>query len=399
MIESVPVEPNEKENRGAPLSTYAGLAISIVVHLLIFLLVGSMVIFEGKIPPVPFLGGVEEPEGFEMEEEMPLLEEQQLELETAIPESELLPPNETIDAAEVASSMDLIASATTSPSFTMPTGVGGPSLNTDSLINKSTGRKLPAGPSGSGGRGAKTLFGFTEAFDGSMEGTLVDFKQDNEGEPTGIGAGQYWGLVKEFAGRKSWDVSALNDYFLVGKKLYATHVYYPMMSADAAPTAFGVADKVQPSRWIIVYRGVCKAPRSGSYRFWGYADDVLIVRMAGKLVFDGSIHVAQRGQSELVEAEVHKNYPLGNGQAVVGEWFETAQGQTMTVEIILGEQPGGGFGAFLFIEEKGEKYDEDQWGRPILPLFHTVKTDLELKENRNFRNEPAFIYKGGLFGE
>jgi len=126
---------------------------------------------------------VEEPGGgFEVDESAPLLEEEPMELETSIPQSEILPPSEAVSTTEVASGIDVIASATTSPAFNIPTGVGGPSLNTDSLVNKSMGRKMPAGPGGGGGRGVRTLFGFTKPFSGAMEGTMFDFKQDEDGK-------------------------------------------------------------------------------------------------------------------------------------------------------------------------------------------------------------------------
>jgi hypothetical protein len=380
---------------GGRLSAFAGLAISIVLHLIIFLLVGSVVIFEGKIPMSFFLGGMEDPGRFEMEEEVvtPFIEEDLVELETNITDSQLV-PDETIHTVEMESSADLIvaAAATTTPSFTISSSVGAPKLNMNALVNKSLEKKMRAGPGGD--RGVRTLFGFTKAFHGGMEGTLIDLKQDQNGQPTGFDKTQFKGLVEDFAGGKSWDVKRLKDYYQVEQKLYATHVYYPVMAAIAAPEAFGVAGEVEPSLWIIVYQGACTAPKTGSYRFWGFGDDALIARMNGAVVFDGSLYVCRGSESRLVDMETH-HYPLGHGKAVSGEWFDVRQGDRMTVEILLGENPGGGFGAFLFIEEKGAKYDQDRSGRPILPLFHTAKTDLKLEKG----SEPVFIYEGGLFGE
>jgi hypothetical protein len=36
---------------------------------------------------------------------------------------------------------------------------------------------------------------------------------------------------------------------------------------------------------------------------------------------------------------------------------------------VIGEIPGGEFGCYLFIEEKGMSYDTAGDGRPILPVF------------------------------
>jgi len=142
----VPAESKTSKKWTAPVSTFAGLGISIAIHLALFLLVGSFVIFEGKVPAVPFLGGVEEVGGgLDMEEEMPLLEEEPIQMETAVSEDSLMAPTESM-AETTMSSMEVISAATTSSAFTLPTGVAGPSISTDSLTGSMRGSLQGKGP-------------------------------------------------------------------------------------------------------------------------------------------------------------------------------------------------------------------------------------------------------------
>lgn len=45
------------------------------------------------------------------------------------------------------------------------------------------------------------------------------------------------------------------------------------------------------------------------------------------------------------------------------------------IEILVGENPGGEFYAFLFLERLGEHYARDPAGQPILPFFEMVEEE------------------------
>jgi hypothetical protein len=59
-----------------------------------------------------------------------------------------------------------------------------------------------------------------------------------------------------------------------------------------------------------------------------------------------------------------------------GKWMKLRKGDSMPIEIALGEVPGGHFMAFLMIEEKGEKYKQNSKGYPILPVFQLMPTEI-----------------------
>lgn len=53
----------------------------------------------------------------------------------------------------------------------------------------------------------------------------------------------------------------------------------------------------------------------------------------------------------------------------VGDWFKLEPGEPTDLTVLIGEIPGGEFGSYLFIEEKGVDYETTSEGRPILPVF------------------------------
>jgi hypothetical protein len=54
---------------------------------------------------------------------------------------------------------------------------------------------------------------------------------------------------------------------------------------------------VQPSNWIIHYKGQVSPPSAGTYRFWGTADDLIAVAVNGKteLVYYLTVPKGARG--------------------------------------------------------------------------------------------------------
>ena len=169
------------------------------------------------------------------------------------------------------------------------------------------------------------------------------------------------------------------------------------MSADAAPAAFNCENEVQPSRWIIVYRGTVTPQVSGKFRFVGAGDDVLVVRFNNRPAFDfgytiGGLgrnlpkEIAESSESSEIEKNLKKETPMklpltlykyqntptlnrDIGGVAVGPEFMVEEGKTYPVEILISEIPGGLFSMCLMIEEVGVEYEKDPAGFPILPLF------------------------------
>ncbi len=66
--------------------------------------------------------------------------------------------------------------------------------------------------------------------------------------------------------------------------------------------------------------------------------------------------------------------------------FRLTEGDKHKIEVLVGEQPGGEFCAYLFIEEKNKEYQKEASGRPVLPIFRTA--DLETAPSKGAAFDP-----------
>ncbi|HEX7260405.1 MAG TPA: hypothetical protein VF258_01195, partial [Luteolibacter sp.] len=148
---------------------------------------------------------------------------------------------------------------------------------------KGLGAGLGAGAGSGGGMG--TVFGLADLNVQALTGTFYDMKQTDKREPTDVEASGMKPIINEFV-NGGWRDNDLKKYFRAPQKLRQTKIFIPQMSASGAPSAFGCEKEVQPSRWIVVYRGSVIAPKSGRFRFVGAADDILVVRFNRKVVLD-----------------------------------------------------------------------------------------------------------------
>jgi len=373
MATAQPAQHKDKshQKKTRVFTSLGAFGLSALIHAIIFLFVGSVVIFEGKIPPVPFLGGIEPAEGsLDMMEEMPLLEEEPMELATDVPQDELLPPSDSMPSGEAVANLDVIAATTTNSAFTMPTSVSGPTLNTQSLTGSVRGSLKGKGP-GTGKVRMGSLFGGRGLGATALSGYLYDFKQDEDKKPI---RENYGAISKAFT--DSWKLKEVERFYRSKDPLQVTQIFMPNMSADLAPKAFNVEKEVQPKAWMVHYQGKISPPHSGTFRLCGAADDVLIVRVDGDIVFDGSWSpgYSNADMSE-VRQQIGKSFGHGKGM-FAGKWMKMRAGDVYPIEIVLGEVPGGQFMAFLMVQEKGVEYKQNPAGYPILPVFQIMPTEI-----------------------
>lgn len=266
-------------------------------------------------------------------------------------------------------------------------------------IGSGVGNGMGDGMAG-GTAGKLNPFGMLSQTPNALIGTFYDLKQTDQRKPTNISNEETLAVIREFVNR-GWKESSLSrTYFQAPQKLYQTKIYIPLMPAEGAPAAFNCEKDVQPSRWLIVYRGTVTPPKSGRYRFVGAGDDVLVVRFNNKHVFDhgfyggttgthlsgGFIGVLKGEEKDRERQRMLRDSPMkipvefyhypstGNwngaiGGLAVGPTFEAKAGTSYPIEILLSEIPGGLFCASLMIEQIGGKYEKASTGSPILPLF------------------------------
>lgn len=166
---------------------------------------------------------------------------------------------------------------------------------------------------------------------GLLEGTLYDLKQMKDGSDSKMDLGKYDSEMRRVADRGPNGV--LSKYFAAPVKLYLPHLAIPQIGAKDAPSAFKVADKVQPKMWLAVYNGTVIAPESGHFMFDGFADDVLLVWVNRRLVFDGGLFWYS---------------PIGGDRGKrKTPAFTMQKGSSYNLQIAIGERPGGYFIAWL----------------------------------------------------
>ncbi|MBT5168192.1 MAG: hypothetical protein HOL92_06910 [Opitutales bacterium] len=138
------------------------------------------------------------------------------------------------------------------------------------------------------------------------------------------------------------------------------------------PEKSGLTPYSAQAGWITWYNGKVAPPSSGRYRFWGYADNHLIVAIDGNPVFDGSRYDSSLRQLSGIIRENHPDLPCINAPAgfASGPWIELGD-DSIQLDILFGELSGNKSFGLLLVEREGEAYAETFWGQPKWPIFLT----------------------------
>lgn len=218
-----------------------------------------------------------------------------------------------------------------------------------------------------------TIFGDSVPQGNELGGTFYDLKQTDKGEPVDMNIDRFFSALASFT--KGWNQGRLDDYFKAPRKNYTTFFMIPTIHSSAATEAFGVNNVVTPDYWAAYYEGYIAAPETGYYRFLGYGDDILLVRINKRLVLDGGFSdyrpKLQTGWSS--DDENNRLYPIGSQFLYIGDWFKLTKGERIKMEVLIGDV-GGLCSSQLLIEQKGATYAQAPFSggtRPILPVFRT----------------------------
>jgi hypothetical protein len=223
-----------------------------------------------------------------------------------------------------------------------------------------------------------TLFGGGQTIGNDFVGTFYDFKRDRSGRPVPMSPDTYLNALKDFV-HKGFRPSAIARYYRSPKKLYATTFVIPPILSTVAPIAFDEADTLGYA-WMAHYKGQLVYPEDIRFRFWGMGDDIMIIRVDGKVI----LNACWPGNSESIasfwssNAKNNRRFYLGNNTAVGGDWIELKAGEALDMEVMIGETPGGQFASMLTVEVDGESYERNRQGGPILPIFKTTEPSLDL---------------------
>lgn len=232
-------------------------------------------------------------------------------------------------------------------------------------------------------------------------GRFYDLKHPIDGKAKPLARNELCRIFNKF-NEEEWDQEIFNAYYSPKVRLYAPYFYLPRCKAAYGPEAFQCNEnlkkgepKVEPSAWVVVYRAMVEAPESGTFRFVGMGDDIIMVRFNRKLVLQSGWAIATRGdmdagtrrqyQMDITKKKKghaiyqYENTPHWNerlGGIPSGKPFEVEKGKKYPMEILVSEIPGCEFG-FCLLLEKLENPKKIPYGifpqdkSPILHLFRT----------------------------
>ena len=138
------------------------------------------------------------------------------------------------------------------------------------------------------------------------------------------------------------------------------------------PEHSSLAPYSRPHGWVTWFNGKIKAPVPGRFRFWGYADNDLLVAVNGKPVFEGSRYDSRFRNDLKVFRNNHPSFPCLNSRAgfARGEWI-TIGDQPVQIDLLFGERSENLTSGILLFEQEGVSYEKTYWGQPKWPLFLT----------------------------
>jgi hypothetical protein len=225
-------------------------------------------------------------------------------------------------------------------------------------------------------------FGTFKGTSSQFEGYFYDLKQTPGHQPTNVTEDKMISTIREFCQGGWADADLDRQFFKSPSSLYTNQILIPLQFSLVGPKAFGLEQVCQPGYWLVLYH------------LAGYGDDILIVRLNNDVVLDsGWQPPATRARSTRTYAPTWAPPDIQalrnmNGsqyaQTTVGDSFHLDAGDSITIDVLIGdgdlEGGAGQCGFFLYLLEDGKDYPKDATGFPIFPLFQvgpdsTVKRD------------------------
>lgn len=342
---------------------------AVLLHLIVFLMVATLVIWKAPAPPPTDVfqpvatkpaPPPAQPPSSGAEANNPQLEPQPVVVPVVTPASVITSVNNTfrVDAPKVLDA-------------------------TLSHFNDQMAQGSGLSQGGGGNSGIGSAFGSFTGSSNQLAGYFYDLKQTADRQPTGMTPDQWRPIMATYIAQ-GWDDSLLKTYYKSKSPLYINAFAISTRESEEGPKAFGLEKEVQPAMWVVHYHGRVTAPEEGEYRFVGFGDDLMEVKINGAYVLDaGWVSLSHK-------PDLHKQLPnpwspwytkLGespgdempgmgpaNGFLKMGPTFHMDTAETVDMDVLIGDQ-GGQIAFYLLIQNMGKTYETLPDGTPKLPFF------------------------------
>lgn len=400
---------NSQDEKSEKKVTTGSFAVSLFLHALVLVLIGSIIIVPGaikKMMPVTSVAPppVTIPEPPKIDQNQDMVNE----------DAGGNPPGPADLAPETSTetgATDALVLDTPSPSGPTMNAANGAAANLGETFNRGGGGQGGSGGgtgngigrgSGSGIQGRKTFFGSTEKLDSALIGKFYVTSLGVDRKPIA----QAKVVTFKDIIKSGFAPASFANFYKAHNLLYAEHLVIPEIDSSEASKAFGVDKEVQSGTFIIHYSGMVAPTKDVTIRLDGYGDDWFLIAIDKKIVLDGSyVSYAYPAQKPDDFKETDPNVPIFSGNHFTyGTWIEWKKDDFKRIDIIVGDilQTAGVFDktcSGLYVEEKGKTYDKGAFGVPILPLFRVSSATPKVMETSPFiqfqENGPVFQSRGG----
>jgi len=248
------------------------------------------------------------------------------------------------------------------------------------------------GKGGGIGRGVSTFsfFGLRSTTGEGMVGTFYDFKMNSDGKNRPDHKRDRGDFIQILQGFKSG--SWRRPHFESPEKLSTKFFFFPGIPDTDAGKAFQSPNS-GAGYWAAHYKGQFRPPASGKYRFVGWGDNVLAVKVNGDVVLDASDWGVYKEKREPIGAIKKLGKKSGN-PVFAGKWIQLDSLRDSTIEVVLSDE-GGIFCAGLLIQKEGQTITKNANGIPELPLF--IMAPLAPEEKRLLKDLPPASLNGPVF--
>ncbi|MDD3276874.1 MAG: hypothetical protein PHP93_07500, partial [Kiritimatiellales bacterium] len=129
-----------------------------------------------------------------------------------------------------------------------------------------------------------------------------------------------------------------------------------------------------------------------------------IVEVDGRIVLDASYSPAWTGKLTGWESDSPDSGKFFIGKSdtaiIYGDWIRLSKGRVVSINVLVGEIPGGYFSSYLWMEQEGEPYRKINGAggvRSVLPFFKMAEIPEGLKQQMNVRPDDG-TFDGSVFG-